>query len=316
MRIIKDLSEINKLHIENTIIALGKFDGIHKGHREIMNRLLRDGKTKGYTSLVFTFSGNPALAAEDPAKQDVKGEKLFTGEEQLLFYERLGIDIVIIYPLNSGILGMEPESFASDVLKRRLGVKKIICGENFRFGKNRAGDVRILKGIGDMLGFETEVVPMLKEGGSIISSTAIRELIRNGRMEEACAMLGHRYIIVGRVVHGNEIGRTLDTPTANIIPDRDKLLPPYGVYVSVCNIDGRQYRGVTNIGVKPTVKEEEKRTGVETFFLDCSRDLYGRILELELISYIRPEKKFESLSELKEQLKRDKERCRLTAKQL
>lgn len=304
MKIIKDITEIEKLHMENTAVALGKFDGVHRGHRNIMERLIEE-KTKGYTSLVFTFSRNPKTA-----NKNISEEKIFTEKEQMLVYEKTGIDIIIVYPINSGILNMSAEAFVKNILVDRLGVKKIICGENFRFGKDRLGDTDTLKRSGERYGFETEIVDMLSENGKIISSTVIRELIKEGNLDEAEKMLGHRFTIAGRVVYGNQIGRTLDTPTANIIPEKEKIIPPYGVYVSLCNIDGKYYRGVTNIGYKPTIDEKEKQLGVETHFLDYSGNLYGEIIEIELVKYTRPEMKFDSTDDLKKQLIRDKESCR------
>lgn len=304
MKIIKDIAEIEKLHMENTVIALGKFDGVHRGHRNIMERLVKE-KTKGYTSLVFTFSRNPKNTDEGMCE-----EKIFTEKEQMLVYEKTGIDIIIIYPLNSGILNMSAKMFIKNILVDMLGVKKIICGENFRFGRDRLGDTDTLKNEGMKYGFETEVIDMMSENGRIISSTAIRELIKEGRLEEAGKMLGHRFTIAGRVICGNQIGRTLDTPTANIIPEKEKIVPPCGVYVSLCNIEGRYYRGVTNIGYKPTIREKEKVLGVETFFLDYSGSLYGKIIEIELVKFIRPEMKFDSIDALKRQLITDKENCR------
>lgn len=303
MKIIKDIVEIEKLHIVNTVVALGKFDGVHRGHRSIMERLVKE-KTNGYTSLVFTFSKNPKNADESVCE-----EKIFTEKEQMLVYEKLGIDIIIVYPLNAGILNMTAETFIKNILIDKLGVKKIICGENFRFGKDRLGDTNTLKKNGEKYGFETEVVKMMSENGQIISSTRIRELIKKGNMEEAEKLLGHRFTIAGRVVYGNQIGRTLDTPTANIIPEKEKIIPPHGVYMSLCNIDGKYYRGVTNIGYKPTIEEKEKILGVETFFLDYTGDLYGKILEIELVKYTRPEMKFENIEALKNQLIKDKEEC-------
>lgn len=304
VKIIKDITEIEKLHMENTAVALGKFDGVHRGHRNIMEKLIRE-KTKGYTSLVFTFSRNPKTT-----HKNISEEKIFTEKEQMLVYEKTGIDIIIVYPINSGILNMSAEAFVKNILVDRLGVKKIICGENFRFGKDRLGDTDTLKRSGERYGFETEIVDMLSENGKIISSTVIRELIKEGKLEEAEKMLGHRFTIAGRVVYGNQIGRTLNTPTANIIPEKEKIIPPYGVYVSLCNIEGKYYRGVTNIGYKPTINEKEKQLGVETHFLDYSGNLYGKIIEIELVKHTRPEMKFDSTDDLKKQLIRDKENCR------
>lgn len=299
MRIIKDILEIEKLKLNNTVVALGKFDGMHKGHYSIMEKLQKE-KTNGFTSLVFTFSENPIY----------KGKKIFTNEEKFLVYEKLGIDIIIVYPIESGILTMSPKDFIEKILVERLGVKRIICGENFRFGKNRVGDSNLLKAFENKYNYTTEVLPLISYKGQLISSTTIRKNIQKGYLKAAKEMLGHGYFIVGKVVHGNEIGRTLDTPTANIIPSDDKLLPPNGVYISVCNIDGITYRGVTNIGYKPTVQQNEPVLGVETYFQDFSGNLYDKVLEIELISFIRGEEKFRGLDQLKEQLSRDKMVCK------
>ncbi len=294
MEIIKDIDKIENLKLENTVVALGKFDGVHKGHYKILEKL-KEEKTNGLTSLVFNFSKNPKYIGQ-------KNEsKIFTEEEQLLVYEKMEIDILIIYPIEMGILLMQPEEFIEKILVNKLGVKKIVCGENFRFGHDRIGNTDLLSKLGESYGYTTEIIKLVSYNGNIISSSLIKEHIRAGRLNEAEEMLGHKYTIVGKVIYGNAIGRTINTPTANIIPERSKLLPPNGVYISCCSIDGKVYKGVTNIGYKPTI-DNEKKLGVETFFLDFEGDLYGSILEIELLHYIRPEKKFNSIEELKSQI--------------
>lgn len=306
MIVINNIEDIKKLKLQNTVAALGKFDGVHRGHCKIMEKLCEE-KANGYTSLVFTFSGNP-MYKDNPDKD----KKLFTKEEQLLVYERLGIDVLLIYPIESGILKMEPDKFVTEMLVGQLGVKKIVCGENFRFGKNRTGDTSMLKELGQKYGYDTEIVELIQSEGIIISSTAIKELIKKASIVSANELLGYRYKIVGRVVHGNAIGRKIGTPTANIIPDENKILPPNGVYLTLCNIDGRMYKGITNIGCKPTINEVKKTVGVETYFLDFTGNLYDKILEIEFVSFVRNEQKFSNLSELKQQLEHDKRLCELS----
>lgn len=308
MKIIDKLSEIEELNIENTAVALGKFDGLHKGHLEVMRRLTEE-KTNGLKALVFTFSNNPKNFLK-PENEKKSGNKLFTVKEKLMVYERMGIDIIVVYPLETGILGMEPETFIKNILVDKLGVKKVVCGENFRYGKDRKGDTNSLKLLGKKYGFRADVLPMISDQGEVISSTLIRGLISDGEIEKANRLLGYQYTIVGKVVHGNEIGRTIDTPTANIIPDEDKLLPPFGVYLSLCDIDGKIYGGITNIGTKPTVTEDKKKITVETYFLNYAGDLYDRILEIKLVKHTRNEIKFSGLTQLKEQLEKDKDMCR------
>lgn len=306
MIVVKDIKDIEKLKLKKTAIALGKFDGVHRGHCEILKKLCEE-KANGYTSLVFTFSGNPIYKGNPD-----DDKKLFTKEEQMLVYEKLGIDMVLIYPIDSGILGMTPYEFVKKILVEKLDVKKIVCGENFRFGKDRAGDALLLNELGKKFGYHTEIVQLIEAEGKVISSTAIRDMVKKGKMKEAEELLGHRYKIVGKVVHGNEIGRIIGTPTANIIPDESKVLPPNGVYLSLCNINGKIYRGVTNIGYKPTVKEIKKQLGVETHFLDFSGDLYNKVLEIEFVEFVRSEKKFKSIHELKNQLEQDKMFCKMS----
>ena len=302
MKIFKDIDKIENLKLENTVVALGKFDGVHKGHYKILEKL-KEEKTNGLTSLVFNFSKNPKNIEQ-------KNEsKLFTEEEQLLVYERMEVDILIIYPIEMGILSMQPEEFVEKILVNKLGVKKIVCGENFKFGKNRIGNTDLLSSLGERYGYDTEIIKLLSYNGSIISSTLIKEHIRVGNLKEAEEMLGHKYIIIGKVIHGYALGRTMNAPTANIVPTQSKLLPPNGVYISCCNIDGKVYKGVTNIGYKPTI-ESENKLGVETFFLDFDGDLYGRILEIELLFYIRAEKKFDNIDDLKAQILYDIDICR------
>lgn len=303
MRVIKNIEEIEKLKLENTIVALGKFDGIHKGHYKIMNKL-KEEKTNGLTSLVFTFSRNPSAGAED--------KKIFTEDEQIFMYEKLGTDIVIICPIESGILQMEAGQFIEEILIAKFGVKKIVCGENFRFGKNRMGDTKMLKEIGKEKCIEVKEITLLEEENEIISSTKIRKLISEGEIKRANMLLGHPYTITGKVIHGNKIGRTINTPTANIEPHENKILPPFGVYKSNVEIDGKIYKGVTNIGKKPTIKNGRNVVGVETYLFDFEMDIYGRTIQVEILDFVRKERKFDGIDKLMQQLEKDKLLCKNT----
>lgn len=311
MNIVRDISDIEQLNIEKAAVALGKFDGIHKGHRTILDKLVGEA-ARGLSSVVFTFDGNPGKNRTDVSKnnveiqQDYRDKKIFTENEKLLYLEKIGIDFVIICPLKKEILGMSPEEFVREILVKKIHTKKIFCGENFRFGKDREGTPNLLKELGTTYDYGTEMEKLLTENGSVVSSTIIRQLIGEGKIEEANKLMGHPYTIIGKVVHGNELGRTLDTPTANIIPDNEKLLPPNGVCISRCLIDGRSYTGITNIGCKPTISEEKKIIGVETHLIGYDGNLYDRLLELEIYTHTRPEMKFDSLETLKERLERDK----------
>lgn len=286
-----------------TAVALGKFDGLHKGHRALVELLLKS-KEEGLSSVVFTFTRAPRELLEHDRQKYI-----LTASEKRLFMEKNGIDILAECPLSEEILSMEPEKFVEDILCKKLSVKKIICGEDFRFGHNRRGDTELLKELQNRYGYKTTVIEKLKYNKRDISSTYIREAITTGNMELVNELLGYPYTVIGVVVGGKKLGRTIGFPTANIFPDEDKLLPPNGVYCTSAVVDGKQYRAITNIGTRPTVDGDNIIT-IETNLIDVSMDLYGKTLELHFFEYLRHEKKFGSVDELKEAVFKDIEYCR------
>ena len=300
MKIIRDI--IN-LKLKNTAVAVGKFDGIHKGHRLIMEEL-KNSRKEGLLSVVFTFSRSPLEIINHNNQKYI-----LTGYEKYRFYEKSGIDVVVEYPMSDELINMSDKNFVKDILMEKLGTRKIICGNDFRFGYNRQGDIAFLKAMGIEFGYEVKVFHKLQDDRRDISSSRIRNEILNGNIEKANDLLGFPYTIIGEVTHGNEIGRTIDFPTANIVPDDDKLLPPNGVYFTRINIGKKDYDCVTNIGLKPTVSNM-KKTGVETNIFDFSGDLYGELLEIRFYKYHRREKKFNNLDELKKQIINDALLCR------
>lgn len=285
-----------KLH--NTAVSLGKFEGLHIGHRLLLDRIV-SLKEKGYESVVFTFNLNPHNLF---AEKDY--QLIYTDVEKRKYLKKMGIDSVIAYPFTEKTACMEPEDFISNILVGQLDVKVIVVGSDFAFGHKRKGNVALLKEMSEIYGYELIVFEKVKLKDTVVSSSQIRVEISKGNMEVVQEMLGQPYMIAGEVIHGNQIGRTLSMPTINILPDSSKLLPPNGVYVSTTLIDGRHYQGVTNIGYKPTVAGGEKK-GVETYIFDFEGDLYGRTLEVYLYNYQRSEEKFPSLEALKIQLKQD-----------
>lgn len=300
MQIIRN---VENFELNNTAIAIGKFDGIHKGHRLIMEELAAS-KAQDLKAVVFTFSKSPdSIVKSDNLKY------LLTNEEKYRFYEKMGIDVVIEYPMSEKLLCMEREGFLKDVLVYKLGMKKIICGDDFKFGHNRLGDTKYLFDNALKYGYNVKVFDKLKINKTDISSTLVRGLISEGEIEKSNDMLGYPYTIIGKVVHGNEIGRTINFPTANIIPDKEKLLPPNGVYFTKVNINGKDYKCVTNIGKRPTVGDNHL-INVETNIFDFTGDLYDTILEVRFYKYHRSEIKFESTDELKKQIEYDAVCCK------
>lgn len=280
---------------EPTVLSLGKFDGLHRGHELLMESVFEKAK-EGLKAAVFTFDIPPSQAG---GIQQV----ITTNEEkQQLFFER-GVDYLIECPFTKEIRQMEAEQFIEEVAKR-LCVRCIVVGTDFHFGHNRRGDYHMLQDYADVYGYKVRVVQKMQYQGRDISSTYIREAIGKGNIEIVNELLGYPYFIQGKVVHGNQVGRTIGFPTINIMPLPEKLLPPYGVYVSNIWLDGVQYGGVTNIGKKPTIHGEHP-AGAETYLYDFHGDAYGRTAKVELLHFERPEMKFRGIGELKAQLEKD-----------
>lgn len=284
--------------LKNSAVTLGKFDGLHLGHQLLLNKVI-DFKKQGYNAVMFTFMLHPGNLFSDK-----EFELIYTEEEKVARLRRSGIDVLISYPFTQETRSMEPEDFIEQVLVERLDAKVIVVGKDFRFGYKRRGDVAMLQEKAEQYGYQVIAMEKTASKNEIIGSTAIRQYLKAGDMEAANALLGHPYSIRGEVVHGRRIGRTIGMPTINQIPPSSKLLPPCGVYISRTLIDGVLYPGVTNIGYKPTVGAEEY-IGVETYIFDCDMDLYGRMLEVELLSYLRPELNFGTLEELQIKMRED-----------
>ncbi len=283
---------------KNTAITLGKFDGLHLGHMELINRVVAL-KQRGLTAVMFSFLMHPGNLFSDK-----EFELIYPEEEKVAKLNHSGIDVLISYPFTEKTRSMEPEDFIKDILVGQLDVKVIVVGKDFRFGYKAKGDVDLLKQYEDVYGYQVIAIEKRTWKSDVISSTAIRKAIKQGDIEAANAMLGTPYTLRGEVMHGRRIGRTIGIPTTNLIPPSSKLLPPCGVYVSKTLIDGSFHDGVTNIGYKPTVGEE-KYIGAETYIFDFDGDLYGEIIEVELLYYMRPELKFDSLEELVIKMRED-----------
>ena len=284
-------------------VTLGKFDGLHRGHMLLVDRVLELGKQEGLETVVFTFAVPPSSqVAHEPAHQ------LLTNEERRLRLENQGMDMLVECPFDEAVMHMEPEAFIREILVEKLHASCVVVGTDFRFGYQRRGDAEMLKTLGASYGFRTEVIQKAQENGREISSTWIKEELRKGRMETVEHLLGYPYTVREEIVHGRALGRTIGIPTINQVPVKEKLLPPYGVYVSKVRVHGQEFYGMTNIGVKPTVRENF--TGVETYLFDCGMDLYGEIAEVSLLHFQRREKKFPSVEALQEHLKLDEAEAR------
>lgn len=282
---------------KRSVVTLGKFDGLHRGHNKLITRTLELGK-KGYDTVVFTFDVSPLVKLGTRITRT-----LLTNEERKVLLERKRIDCLIECPFVPELIQMEPEDFIREVLAVQLRAAYVIVGPDFHFGYKRKGTPELLKKLGHRYGFEVEILDKEMDEEREISSTWIRETLREGRIEKVNHLLGYPYFVKGKVVHGRQLGRTWGLPTINQIPENGKLLPPFGVYASKTYINGEEFYGISNIGVKPTV--EVPFAGVETYLFECNENLYGKEAWVEFYHFMRPECKFDSVEELREQIQRD-----------
>lgn len=274
------------------VVTLGKFDGVHRGHRKLISRVWRLARKNGWKASVFTFDIPPQVSlGRRPMLQ------VMTNAERRTLLREMNIELLVECPFTKEIRSMEAEQFVQQFLLDRLHVKAVVVGTDFRFGKDRKGTPELLLKLGEKYGFSTEVLSKEQYDGQDISSSLIREVISGGDMERAAEMLGYPYFISGDIVHGRHLGHSLGFPTINQLPEEKKLLPPRGVYVSRTLVAGKMWQGVSNVGIKPTVSGES--LSVETYLFDCNSDLYGQTARVELLSWRRPEQKFASLEELK-----------------
>ena len=290
MRIIEGTTEFQVQ--EETAISIGKFDGLHQGHQLLVERIVKK-KQEGLKALIFTF---------DFGDRPV----LLLPEERRKMLRKWGVDYLLECPFVESISHMEAEEFVRKILVERLHVRYLAVGTDFRFGCQRRGDYRLLQRLSAECGYEVEVVEKACWQGEEISSSRIRRELEQGRMELVNQLLGYAYSVTGEVLHGRKIGRTLGMPTTNIVPSERKLLPPNGVYATRTVIAGELFEGITNIGYKPTVGAEPRK-GVETYLFYLDRNLYGEILTVRFYGYERPERKFDSLEELKKRIGQDVE---------
>lgn len=300
MKYIKNTTEF--LIEEPTVISLGKFDGIHRGHELLLEQLLKK-KQEGYATVIFTFDTPPKKALDS---EDAK--VLTTNEEKMHMFDSFGIDYLIECPFTPEVMNMEPETFI-EMLVKNLSVKCIVAGEDFCFGRNRRGNYRMLQDFAEKFSYEAIILSKMKEEERDISSTFVREEVMAGRIEMANKLLGYPYFVSGEVKHGNRIGRTIGFPTINLIPPENKLLPAYGVYITKVTIDGIVYSGVTNVGCKPTI-EGKNPVGIETYILDFVGDVYEKVVIVTFIKKIREERKFPNLESLLEQMRLDVQEAR------
>lgn len=282
-------------------MALGTFDGIHKGHQALIGRLKEIKRRYGYTTMVYTFKQHP-LSCLSPREAPPQVMNL---NKKILEFHRMGVDILVLNNFDEEFAHTTPHEFIRRYLLEKYDVRFIVVGYNYRFGYNGSGDARLLTQMGKEMGFEVVVVPPVRVGGKVVSSSLIRETIQRGDVAKAWCYLGRPYSMNGEIVRGVGRGKTLGFPTANLdIGSKNVVIPKYGVYLTRCKMDGQWLWGLTNVGKNPTF--EQSGLHIETFLLNYhGGELYGKRARLYFLRYIREEKRFPSEEELVRQMERD-----------
>lgn len=285
------------------VVALGNFDGLHRGHQRLVDEVRRRARERAGTSVAMVFDPHPPRIV----RPDRAPKLLMTLDQKLEAFERAGLDAAVIVRFTPDLARWEPELFVETVLVDWLRVSEVCVGANFLFGRDRTGTFTLLKALGQDRGFRAENIDPVFYKDFVVSSTRVRHLLEDGRVDEAGALLGHHYFIDGEVVHGDGRGRTLGYPTANLRTENE-LVPADGIYATIAIVDGRRHPAATSIGVRPTIGDGART--IETYLLDGPIELYGRSLRLAFVERLRAELKFDSLEALVAQIDRDVEAVR------
>ena len=302
MKVFRTIEEIK--NIPETAVALGSFDGVHLGHQELIKKTSELASKLGVHTAVFTFSNHPRDLI--PGSEKTKNILYRSEKERLM--EELGVEYLFDVPFTEEIMKMDPRSYVSDLLLEKLNAKVLCCGFNHRFGYKAEGTPELLKSLGEELGFTSFVMEPFYIDGTLVSSTLIRKLISDGEVSKCHEYMGRHYAISGEVVVGNRLGKSLGFPTSNLLIDDSMASPKNGVYITYCTYNGVRYPSITNVGVKPTIGAYEKN--VETHIFGFEKELYGKQIMVEFLLKKRDEVKFDSIDDLKDQIKKDCEEAR------
>lgn len=299
MRVLRSIPELATLPGPISL-GIGVFDGIHPGHERVIRRALDDAAKHGGTAVIVTFDPHPAKILRPE-----KAPHLLTSTpHKLQLIKALGVDVVLLIEFNRAFAATDPEVFIRDLARAARPLLTICVGEKWFFGKDRRGNVGLLREMGEKLGFTVSAVPAVEIGGRVVSSTLIRGEVEHGRLDEAQRFLGRPFTILGTVVEGKKLGHQLGFPTANLSAHNEQF-PPNGVYAVRAWLDGKELHGVVNIGIRPSIEDAAPQRTLELHIFDFDRDIYGQDLEVKFEKFLRPEKKFPSLDALRAQIAAD-----------
>jgi len=301
MKVIKDISEIERN--DETVLTIGTFDGVHKGHQEIIKKVVKISKEDSLRSLIITFYPHPRKVINPNSNISL----LTTQEEQIDLLRQLGVDNLLKINFTKEFSEITSYQFIKEYIVKRIGVKKIVIGHDHHFGKSREGNVDFLKSVSTEFGFDVVEVTPFEMDSVLVSSSVIRKELQNGNILLVNKMLGRNYFFIGNVVNGDGRGRKLGYPTANIkLEDEDKALPMLGIYAVFIFIDGLKFNGLLSVGKRPTFYNDGKIIP-EVYIYDFQDDIYGKKVKIEILERIRGEEKFNSPEELINQMNLDKE---------
>ncbi|MCK9638735.1 MAG: bifunctional riboflavin kinase/FAD synthetase [Prolixibacteraceae bacterium] len=297
---------LDNFEAKRPVVTIGTFDGVHLGHREVIAELKRIARETNGESVVFTFFPHPRMVVT-PDEDTIR--LLTTQEEKCMLLEELKLDRLVIYPFTREFASLTYSEFVKNILVDQMHICKLVTGYDHKFGHDRQGDFHALQILGDQYGFEVEQLnPMLVENVAV-SSTKIRQALESGDIKKVSHYLGYPYLLKGKVVEGRRLGREIGFPTANILPDdQHKLIPTDGVYAVLVEVGGTQYKGMLNVGTRPTVNTNVDHRSIEVHIFDFSEDIYQKDISVSFVERIRNEVKFGSLDQLKAQLALDKAR--------
>jgi riboflavin kinase/FMN adenylyltransferase len=305
---VKVHTDLQKFEAIRPVITIGMFDGVHSGHRVLLKRLTDKAKEAGGESVVITFWPHPRMVL----KQDEDKLRFLTSpEERTKLFGQLGIDHLVLIPFSLELSNLTAKEFIQQILIDKLNIHHLMVGYNHRFGKGRQHSFEEYQSFAKEYNFTISLVEAVLTDGMQTSSTDIRNYLLNGNMKAANRILGYQYMVSGRVVGGQQLGRRIGYPTANIeVEEPHKLIPPDGVYAVKIRVEGKLYGGMLNIGYRPTVNHNVDHRSLEVHIFDFKRDIYSEEVEIEFIQRVRDEQKFSNVEELKAQLKKDEESIR------
>ena len=304
MKTIYGIGQLKK-PLTGSVMAIGVFDGVHKGHQKLIKRAVEKAKGLGTRSVVMTFSPHPVSVIHPKFELSL----ITSLEHKIRIIEDLGVDILIVVNFTEKFAALSPDNFIKKFIVNKLSPAEIFVGNDFRFGRGRIGEIDSFKGVVNSYGVVVNVLKLLKKDNEKVSSTDIRNLIKSGDLKGAKKLLGRYVSLEGTVVKGDARGRRLGFPTANIVPD-DECIPPLGVYAVIVNTDDEEYKGVTNVGLCPVFRKNAENVTVETFIFDFNKRVYGKVMQISFVKKIREELNFRSQEDLVEQMKKDESKAR------